>query len=318
MNRMMTEKKIALEIRQILKILGIRFQDRGEEIRCACPIHKSDNPTSMSINPRQNRWACWSRGCHEEYPGGLFGLFQTITGKTDVELEAFVNDLMSQEILDLPEFEELDTRENKPINLTRQQIKERLCVPSEFYLKRGFSKEVLEEFLIGDCFSDKRMRDRTVFPIIDINGNFIGCSGRTHSDKKYISKWVHSKGLICAATFYGIDKAKDELKNSKVAILVEGPGDVVKLYEYGIRNAISPFGTKLTRRQRKLLTELGVETILIGFDNDEAGKKATKKIISKNSDVFRLIDLQLRCDPDEMTKSEWDTILKEHNVWTVF
>jgi DNA primase len=239
-------------------------------------------------------------------------MLKALTGKSNQEIEDLVNGLVNVDVLDLPEFEEFDSRENVVRHISKEEIKRRLVVPSGYYLNRGFSAQVLEEFCIGDCFSDKRMRNRAVVPVFDINGDYIGCSGRSHSDKPYINKWIHSKGLVTSATFYGIDKNAESVKSSKTVILVEGPGDLVKLYQYGITIALCPFGTKLTAKQSKLLTGLGVETILMGFDNDEAGIKATKKIVGRYSDRFKIVNLDLKSDPDEMSQGDWNKILQEY------
>jgi DNA primase len=62
---------------------------------------------------------------------------------------------------------------------------------------------------------------------------------------------------------------------------VEGPGDVLRLEDNNIHNAVAIFGVSLSDQQKSLLEQSGVTDLIILLDNDEAGNRA-KSILQKN------------------------------------
>jgi len=73
-----------------------------------------------------------------------------------------------------------------------------------------------------------------------------------------------------------------------LAILVESPGNVWRLAEAGIRNVVAIFGTAFNNDQKNLLDESGALSLICLMDNDEAGKKAAKKIEEQCSRLYRI------------------------------
>ena len=176
-------------------------------------------------------------------------------------------------------------------------------------MKQGFKEnELLDADLVkksskGTTYDT--FRNRLVFPIIDLRGNVLGFSGRRldESDpKKYVNTAdtiVYKKGN----EVYGLNIAK----KSKEAnlILCEGNIDVVMLHQAGFDNAVAGLGTALTQEQAMLLSRYASE-ILICYDNDEAGTKATTKAInlfSKTNANVKVLTLSGGKDPDEIIKT---------------
>ncbi|MBW6495028.1 MAG: DNA primase, partial [Burkholderiaceae bacterium] len=100
-----------------------------------------------------------------------------------------------------------------------------------------------------------RFRDRVMFPIRSPRGKTIGFGGRVlgAGEPKYLNSPetpVFSKGR----ELYGLFEARDELRHSNVAIVVEGYMDVVMLAQHGVGNAVATLGTATTPEHvRKLL-----------------------------------------------------------------
>jgi DNA primase len=87
-------------------------------------------------------------------------------------------------------------------------------------------------------------------------------------------------------------------------ILVEGNMDVISLHQAGFKNVVAPLGTALTEEQIKLLAKLTKEIVLL-FDADVAGQKATEKVINlfKGSGLsVCVVELPNTKDPDEFIK----------------
>lgn len=123
---------------------------------------------------------------------------------------------------------------------------------------------------------------------------------RNAAEENFARKWKNNSGFYSGATLYNIWGF-----SGKTAVLVEGPGDVWKLYEAGCKNGLGLFGCKLTRAQLHKLITLGVENIVLCLDNDEAGKSGTEKIIKQLDMYFNVDVLELR------QKDLGDTDIKE-------
>lgn len=149
------------------------------------------------------------------------------------------------------------------------------------YLQK--KKGCMEEDIIDSGLGIKRMgrmadffKDRIMFPLIDHRDNIVGFSGRvmtaTSSGPKYINTRetpVYHKG----EHFFGIEMAKDAMRTSDQAILVEGEFDVIACFQEGIRNVIAIKGTALTEAQVRLLARY-VKRVTMCFDDDNAGQEA--------------------------------------------
>ena len=90
-------------------------------------------------------------------------------------------------------------------------------------------------------------------------------------------KWSNQpEGIETGNILYNYDEAK----NYNTIIIVEGIFDVWRYYEAGFPNTVATFGAKMSDEQEKLLLKTGADLIL-SYDRDEAGIKATNKAIEK-------------------------------------
>lgn len=198
----------------------------------------------------------------------------------------------------------LSTKKARGLGITQEQYRNKLEVPAKYYVDRGFDKEILEEYDVGYCDNPRKpMYQRAVVPIYDNDHKYIvGCTGRSihprceeckhyHPPKencRHFPKWMHSKGFQKEKWLYNYWKAKNYMLDTGVAILVESPGNVWRLAEAGIYNAVAIFGTAFNNDQKHLLDESGALSIVCLMDNDEAGKKAAAKIEEVCGRLYRL------------------------------
>ena len=222
--------------------------------------------------------------------------------KHDSDVEKYYN----KELVSQNEF----IRSNKIIKKTefveehrfeREFVRQGITVPAQYYIGRGYSPEILDKYDVGFCgIRGKPMYNRVVVPIYDNNYKFaVAFTGRTinpkcsvcnkhHSlsemcpDKKGVqfAKWRHSN-FNKVRYLYNYWFAREHILKSSTAILVEGPGDVWKLEEAGIHIGVAIFGDSLSTEQLSLLNKAGAMTLIILTDNDKAGIKARKNIVSK-------------------------------------
>ena len=176
--------------------------------------------------------------------------------------------------------------------------------------QKGYSYEeqveanLLQRSVKGDRTSYyDNFRGRVIVPIIDVRGNVVAFGGRVLDDSKpkYVNTAdtpVYKKSL----GVFGLNFAKNSKAQS--LILVEGYMDAISLHQAGFDNAIACLGTALTGDMARLLMRY-TDEVLLCYDADEAGQKATQKAIAVFSSVgakLRVIRLSGGKDPDEILR----------------
>ena len=147
-------------------------------------------------------------------------------------------------------------------------------------------------------------RDRVMFPIIDLRGNVIAFGGRRMGDEggpKYLNSgdtpvFKKSNGL------FALNLAKKSGKDS--FILAEGYMDVIAMHQAGFNNAVATLGTALTSQQARLIGDYA-KKVIISYDSDEAGQKATRRameIFEKEDVTVQVLQMTGAKDPDEYIK----------------
>lgn len=152
-----------------------------------------------------------------------------------------------------------------------------------------------------------RFVDRVMFPIIDLRGNVIAFGGRIMSDQK--PKYLNTSDTPVfskSTQLFALNMAKNI--NTRQLILAEGYMDVIALNQAGFENAVATLGTALTPQQADLIRRYADE-VIICYDSDEAGRKASDRAISllRNAGVkVRVISIPNAKDPDEFMKAHGD------------
>ena len=182
--------------------------------------------------------------------------------------------------------------------------------------ERKFSREEIEQSGLASSKDDRpgaqlysRFRNRVMFPIHNDYGEVVAFSGRTLEADPKAAKYVNSpetplftKGRV----LYGLDKTKRDLIEKNAAIVCEGQIDLISAFEAGVRHVIAPQGTAFTTDQARLLKRY-VETVLLCFDSDAAGKKAADRsvpaLLSQGLTV-KIIALPAGEDPDSLIRKQ--------------
>ena len=148
--------------------------------------------------------------------------------------------------------------------------------------------------------------NRAMFPFIDLTGHIVGFGGRALSadDKR---KYLNSKDTACynkEKFLFSLNFAKNAAVKNRQIILCEGNLDVISLNQAGFENAVASCGTALTDRQARSLTQYA-DHIIICYDSDEAGQKATSKainILENTGFKTTVVKMKGAKDPDEYLK----------------
>ena len=122
-----------------------------------------------------------------------------------------------------------------------------------------------------------RFRGRLIFPIHDLQGRVVAFGGRAFGDEqpKYLNSPetpIYSKGNLQ----YGVNVAREAIRDRGRAVLVEGYVDCLMAHQYGFTETVAALGTSFTATQLALLRRFCGEVITF-FDADAAGQKAAER-----------------------------------------
>ena len=148
-----------------------------------------------------------------------------------------------------------------------------------FLKKKNYSEAFLKTTGLFSSNQTERafFTHRVIFPIQSPRGDILAFGGRIleGNGPKYLNSAesdIYRKG----SNLYGFFQAKEAIRRQKKVVLVEGYMDVIALHQAGIDYAVAPLGTAFTQEQGKLLKRFS-DTVILFFDGDEAGIKATRR-----------------------------------------
>ena len=167
-----------------------------------------------------------------------------------------------------------------------------------------------------------RFRRRITFPIANDSGKIVAFGARALGDDqpKYLNSPetpIYSK----SNALYHLDRAKEALRRSDFAVLVEGYMDAIAVARAGISNVVASCGTSLAEPQIKLLSRF-TKRVIVNYDPDNAGQAATERSVSlllEQDFEVRVLALppvgDKKADPDlfirEKGVEEYTKLLKE-------
>ncbi len=173
----------------------------------------------------------------------------------------------------------------------------------------------------GGGFYD-RFRNRALFPIFDIKSKILGFGARVlpssggnkeeYSLPKYINSPetpIYTKGK----NLYGLNFAKDAIRQNDYAVIVEGYLDFIIPYQQGAENIVASLGTALTEEQVRGLKRYTNNVVMV-YDGDTAGQMAALRAL----DIFieegvnvKVVSLPEGFDPDSFVREKGIDSFKE-------
>ena len=309
----------------------------GQNLFGLCPFHNERTP-SFSVNPSEQFYYCF--GCGKG--GGVINFVMEVENLPYPDAVAYLAKRAGMEMPEEGRDPDAGRRK-RLLELNKEAARwfyEQLATPegkrcTDYMSGRGISPKVARRFGLGfapDSWDALRramtargwredellacdlirrsdhgfydtFRDRLMFPIIDVRGDFIGFSGRVLGDKgaKYLNSRdtpVYNKGR----NLFALNLAKKS--KSGYLILSEGNIDIVSLHQAGFDSAVASLGTALTPEQARLMSRYTGEVIL-AYDSDAAGQKASQRAIG----ILERLDMKVRVlhmegakDPDEFIR----------------
>jgi len=168
-----------------------------------------------------------------------------------------------------------------------------------------------------------RFRHRLMFAVLDGQGRVIAFSGRTLDEPpaerlralghepstsseppaKYMNS-PESPVYKKREAVFGLYQARQALRASERAVIVEGNFDVLSLHARGMKHVVAPLGTAFTVEQARAIRRY-TQAITLLFDPDEAGRRAARAardVCREAGLTARVATLPPGIDPDELVR----------------
>jgi DNA primase len=151
----------------------------------------------------------------------------------------------------------------------------------DYLSTRGYAVQDMVDagVLVGDGEGEPydRFRGRIIVPIADERGTVVALGGRVLGDgqPKYLNSpqtEIFDKGR----TLFGLDRAKDAIREAGEVVVVEGYMDVIGPWQVGVRNVVATMGTSLTEAHAQVVRRFASRVVL-AMDPDGAGAAAAER-----------------------------------------
>jgi len=302
---------------------------RGTKGMALCPFH-GEKTASMSFTDVENLFHCF--GCKEggdifkyvqeinnlefqdaiEFVAEKYGFkltytqtsdnsdFKVYQEKIDLISKYFLETMKSSKSKDAKAY--LQTRKYDENDIEKYSISyiskdendfNRFCKTNEI------TKDDLKRLGFISSGGNMLFKNRIMFPILSFRNNVIAFGGRALDD--FGPKYLNSSDSVLYKknrNLYFTDDFIIATKKKGYAFIVEGYFDVLSLNKLGYANAVSPSGTALTYQQLESVSKY-TSKILICFDNDEAGLKATERVLDIKNQVSRQLEVHCLNLPSE-------------------
>ena len=314
----------------------VPLTSKGRNYLGVCPFHDDKHP-SMSVSKEKQIYTCFSCGA----TGNVFKFLMDYKSITFTEAlkeladRAGINLNVNIKEKKIPN-SALYTAYDIAFKFYQNNINTKEGTKAKEYLKnRLIDESIIKEFGIGlslskrdlltNLFLKKGIDNKTIhdsgliasnedgmfdmyanrimFPLWDTFGKVVGFSGRIYNGED-LSKYINTKETPIfkkGELLYNYHRVKDEVRTSKTIIVMEGFMDVIRAYTVGIKNAVATMGTAITKEQAMLMKRLAPNIILC-FDGDKAGEKATNSCIKELENIGvvpKIVRLEDNLDPDE-------------------
>lgn len=297
-----------MDVLGILQKIGYTRFNETQTHYAVRPLHReSDNDWAVAIDKRTGRWFDFVK----KDGGSIFKLVALTKGlKTKEDVEAFLQMEISSVSLGVQHRYELEEVKRFDKILLTKLIKDHA-----YWAKRGISLPTISTFEGGVTFNG-RMKSRYVFPILDEQDELIGFSGRDLRQESDAPKWKHigAKSNWC----YPLRWNKHIITQKREAILVESIGDMLSLWDAGVRNTLVTFGISISKTIIEFLLRIDAQRILVSFNNDEeknlvgneAATKERRRLLQYFDDSQVVIAIPSYKDFGEMNREQIQSWMK--------
>ncbi len=180
----------------------------------------------------------------------------------------------------------------------------------DFLTAKGYSQAELRDGGLLSARGQDMFRDRLMIPLMDAAGQVIGFTARLLADIPNAPKYLNTPQTLLydkGRHVYALHLAKDAVRKTGTAIMVEGNLDVIASHQAGVKQVVATAGTAMTESHVKTLARLAGR-IRLAFDADKAGVAATERAIPIAGKVgveLEVVSLPDGAkDPDELIRRD--------------
>lgn len=262
---------------------------------------------------------------------------ETLAKRAGLEMPTFAGRRQESSIPKADVFDALTWAENE---FHRCLLDSQMSAAARDYLReRGFTDETIAKFKLGFAPNDGQwllararnrftnelletaklvrkseqgsghysfFRGRVMFPIRNDKGQCVSFGGRVLPEfaQEGVGKYINgmdSEVYNKSNLLFGFDAARDTIRKSKTAIVVEGYADCIISHQFGVTNVVGVCGTSLTQSHVDRMKRFADRFVLM-FDGDQAGQDAAEKALANflaESVELRVLVLPDGQDPDE-------------------
>lgn len=145
-----------------------------------------------------------------------------------------------------------------------------------------------------------RFKGRVLFSIRDAQGRPVGLGGRVLPElgatnpAKYINS-PETPLFAKSKLLYGLDVAKDPMRRTRTALVMEGYTDTIIAHQFGFDNAVAVLGTALGAEHVRILKRF-VDRVVLVLDGDEAGQRRANEVLELF--IAQQVDLRILTLPE--------------------
>jgi hypothetical protein len=263
---------MAHAIGEFLRERGYQLRDCGDYWTTRAIFRGGVRPASLTVWKRDGRFKDWVVGTS----GSPEYLAKIISGAAPNFITE--QDYIPQKIV-VPK-------------IYSEKCLERLLPSYQMFSKRGISDETMRFFKAGLAQKGQLLR-RVCFPCRDEQGKIIGFAGRWFSEAlptESFAKWKFI-GRKTNFLFPGVLN-RDEIDKARQVILVESIGDILALWEAGVKNTFCLFGTSLGKKHMSYISCFEAEGVVVALNDDEKqdgsnpGQEGAAKALEKLDKVL--------------------------------
>lgn len=333
----MQELKSRCDIADIVSSY-VTLKRSGKNLLGLCPFHNEKSP-SFHVNAENGYFHCFGCGAG----GDVITFIRKIENLDYIEAVKLLAARAGMQMPDDGVDDSMSKLRARVLEINRETARfYHSCLLSpegkpglDYFIRRGMSMQLMKHFGLGYspgsrfalvnrlkqmgytndelvqanvAFLSKngnpvdRFHSRVMFPIIDLRGNVVAFGGRILTDEK--PKYINTSDTPVYHKSSGLFAMNFAKNSGEQIILAEGYMDVISLHGAGFTGAIASLGTSLTTEQARIIARYAKE-IIICYDSDEAGQKATQRAIPilRNAGLpVKVLSIPGNKDPDEFIR----------------
>ena len=328
----------------------LELKRTGRNFKALSPWTNERTP-SFIVSPDKQIWHDFSSGKGGDIFGFIMEVegmnfreaLEFLARKAGVEIETF-NSKRSKEIAEKKErlrkilqissnfYQHMLIRDKKALNYVfkKRKLSKEIVqdfkvgyapngqkILTNFLLKKGFSLNDIRDAGLLNRFGGDIFRNRMVITLKDASGEPVGFTGRTIDDEPNAPKYLNTPQTLLydkSSNIFGLSQAKNEIRKTGFAVVVEGNMDVISSHQVDVRNVVATAGTAMTVNHLKALSRFSND-IRLCFDSDQAGINATERAISLGQQAGVELSIITLDQSAGQAKDQDELIQKDVELW---